>query len=941
MASITKYAGAITQTSGTGYTSFTNLNNILTYNGLAQANITSSETAEVTLTNFGFNLPEGAEPTKVTVTYAHYSFSSNVNSPRITIQSVVDNNKGFAPTTTLTTYSNSYAPTQLTREQVNSNDFGVTFKYTSSGSDDLFIQYIRVTVEYSLSEYELSVKRGSGKYNEEPYEVEATISNLNLTSYNPTLTMTAPTGFKFKNGTGTGSFTKISDTVATWNPSLTKNTASSTCRFVYDTDVTFPDENTNYTGTFTLVESLNGTSKDYTATIYHKPESSGGETGEYTPYITDDALASLEDIVAIVDQEIPNISTTIWDVAFCFPVNGSNTIQLLGEDTPVKYEDDGNWEDGTTYASSDYTAYVCDYENFKFTAPGRYVLLGYEDIDSSTSWSDYDEATPLNKAYFSINPDKEDLTMPSLTILEPTTEELNRLGDGYTYIAQTYLKHTTTDTYPRDWYTNNRIGVFNDTIENNASLEPSDIYENATYWSKALTTVNAYDNLECEFTYNKDNPLYIIFTGDPIETTSYGFDMGTIKYTEPSIIEREVYGGREPNGHYPVPIKALIDEDPSAATITLTGYETSNSVRLYGLPINISRTNIAVRGIQVTGTIESTDRLTLYAKLVLPDGEVGQRSIIIEREAQEFNMGSLGDLWGFHTLPYSGIQDWQIDFSISNLLSNTNSTIQLRDIEVTIWLEEVEKQDISVLIDGEDIAYYGAFIEDVVIPEGLETDTKFITVDGTDMNDAYRQNIREKTITIDFNISECDLKTSTDMLRQITKLFVNEKDQYNRPIPKRVQFSYYPEDYFEYIMTKPFTVRNEISGYNVTAELTIPAGTSYSIDDSVTNTIGYVQGLAAVRPIITIQPSTPNITIKEALSGQTLNIGYSGEWNDKIVEIDCDNRIVLLKTVDDDTEPIDISKYVDHNSDWFRLYGEYAFEGVNCIIRTVSYNERW
>ena len=142
-------------------------------------------------------------------------------------------------------------------------------------------------------------------------------------------------------------------------------------------------------------------------------------------------------------------------------------------------------------------------------------------------------------------------------------------------------------------------------------------------------------------------------------------------------------------------------------------------------------------------------------------------------------------------------------------------------------------------------------------------------------------------------------------------------------------------------MTKPFTVRNEISGYNVTAELTIPAGTSYSIDDSVTNTIGYVQGLAAVRPIITIQPSTPNITIKEALSGQTLNIGYSGEWNDKIVEIDCDNRIVLLKTVDDDADPIDISKYVDHNSDWFRLYGEYTFEGVNCIIRTVSYNERW
>ena len=179
------------------------------------------------------------------------------------------------------------------------------------------------------------------------------------------------------------------------------------------------------------------------------------------------------------------------------------------------------------------------------------------------------------------------------------------------------------------------------------------------------------------------------------------------------------------------------------------------------------------------------------------------------------------------------------------------------------------------------------------------------------------------------------------MLRQITKLFVNEKDQYNRPIPKRVQFSYYPEDYFEYIMTKPFTITSEISGYNVKAELTIPAGTSYSVEDSVTNTIGYVQGLAAVRPIITIQPSSTNITVKESLSGQTFNMGYSGEWDDKIIEINCDDRQVLLKAADDDDAPIDISKYVDHNSDWFRLYGEYSFEGVNCIIRTVTYNERW
>ena len=49
---------------------------------------------------------------------------------------------------------------------------------------------------------------------------------------------------------------------------------------------------------------------------------------------------------------------------------------------------------------------------------------------------------------------------------------------------------------------------------------------------------------------------------------------------------------------------------------------------------------------------------------------------------------------------------------------------------------------------------------------------------------------------------------------------------------------------------------------------------------------------------------------------------------------------IEIYLIDDDNRT-DISKYVDHNSDWFRLQGEYSFEGVNCIIRTVTFNERW
>ena len=177
------------------------------------------------------------------------------------------------------------------------------------------------------------------------------------------------------------------------------------------------------------------------------------------------------------------------------------------------------------------------------------------------------------------------------------------------------------------------------------------------------------------------------------------------------------------------------------------------------------------------------------------------------------------------------------------------------------------------------------------------------------------------------------------MLRQLTKLFVNEKDQYNRPIPKRIQFSHYPNDYFEYIMEEPFDVDTEITDYNIKAQLTVPSGTSYSLYDTVTNTTGNANGLAAINPIITLRPSDVNIQVTEANTGQVFNIAYTGDWNDHTVEIDCEDRKVYLLKGED--ERIDISKYAEYNSDWFRLDGEYEFSSVNCTILSVIFNERW
>ena len=882
---------SVNQTTGGNYAEFQNITSMITSHPVTTDTIngkdsTPNRPSTISFTNFGFEIPNGADITKITVRFWDEqtdSDSFNIPAPTVTLLGVT----GFQKQSTapkkgsFIKHDIVWDNPNITRSQLNSNSFGFEIDYpanSGNGSGTLTLNRPFVLVEYTPSEYSLQLKKASGGYNQQDYVLEASISNLNLTSNNPRVTITNPSGFSFKRGEGTGEWTTSGSTV-TWNPKLSRSVGTSTCRLVYDTEVTFPDSTTAYTGTFSMVENLNSTTTTHNAVILHTPSSEGSETVTGQVTITENSISSLTLLKPEMNYEIP-VNLLLDGACFSFPMNENNEPIFNSESTPVKYYLAGatTWYDGTTYSNSKYECKLAsdDYiSKIKFTSVGRYIIKCYDTVSNSTDYSTYEDLTPKAIILLEAEPVRTNLAFPNFTVLTLTQEELNRLGDGYEYILQCDLKHTTTDTYERDWYTNNRIGICNATFENTPTNE--DIYNNADYWSNALTTVNSYESLECEFTYNSDNPLYIIITGDfTNETSTYGYDKGEISFTEPCIIEKQVYTGREQTGTYPVPILNLLSS---------------------------------------TGN----------ATLTVPTGKT-------------FTLGSLGDLWGFNILTLTDLGSWELELSTSNILNNSPATLVLRDITATFYIEKVESQNITVSIDGEDLSYYGAFIEDVHIPEGLETDTRYLTIDGTDTNDAYRQNIREKSIDITFNISECDLKTSTDMLRQVTKLLVNERDDYNRPIPKQVTFSHYPNDYFEYVLENTLDITTEVSGYTVKAKLVIPSGTSYSIDDTVTNTVGYAQGLAPVKPVITIQPSQPNIQLSETISDQTFNIGYSGDWNNSIVEIDCDNRKVYL--IDDDNRT-DISKYVDHNSDWFRLQGEYSFEGVNCIIRTVTFNERW
>ena len=1025
MAVISKFAGTVSQSTGGHFVSFSNLSNIRnsTSNSHAVSSILIQGKSEnknrpstISCKNFGFNLPAGAEVQKIKVVYRYRKavgsdYSSkhpkrvcNIPAPSISLLGVSGlSGKGVSATTSMTTSTKTFnVAGKVTRAQVNSSNFGCKLDWptnTNKWNGYLRVSYVRVEVEYNLSQYGVSVKKVSGGFNGEDYTVELSISNVNRTSYNPSLTLSSPVGFTYKSCKGTGSLVQNSARSFTWNPKLGSNVGTSSINVVFTPSVTYPSGQSSYSGVFSLSESLNGASNSHTAVITEKPVTSDETAPDTPPSITNkDNTPILTEWhkVKLEEEIIPNLdvdSLHSHNVCFAFPVTSDGTVILNEEDTPILFGIDSSY-DLTTYDSTKEVHIGTDLSKpyfeegglwFSSESTGLFVLFIYSSDDSRYPyWEDYIPQagvyhrgfcndTPDITYFFEVRPDEDDLTVPFFSILEPSEEELNRLGDGYPYVVQSDMKHTTSDSYERDWYKNNRIGVFNNPITDNitvtettdpetgettetvtdstdyTSLTSQEIIENAEYWGNTLTDVNQYESIETQFTYDENYPLYIIITGDYPEAEDYNYTIGSVSFTSPCIIEKSVYKEREPSGNYPVPINSLI-LDTDSAELTIPTLNTSTPVVIYGLPLPDGYGNtdtMHIRGIMITGTIEQSDELVLSAKLTNHQGVSGTRTTVINDydttidSANEFTLGGLGDLWGFTQAETTNLDDWELELTVSNLLNDTEANINLHNIQLTIYTETIQKQVINAQINDEDLSFYGAFIDNVTIPEGLKTDTNFLSIDGTDTNDAYRQNIREKEITLELSIGECDLPTSTVMLRQLTTLLVNDKDQYNRPIPKRVSFSHYPDVYWEYVMEDALDISQEAGAYSIKAKLTIPAGTSYSNETISTNITGFVQGVAAVNPVITIKPQAAEVTLTETVSKQAFHIGYSGNWQEGIVEINCEDRKAYLKTNEDDTNPIDISKYVDFNSDWFNLKGEYSFSGAGCVIRTVDYLERW
>ena len=478
------------------------------------------------------------------------------------------------------------------------------------------------------------------------------------------------------------------------------------------------------------------------------------------------------------------------------------------------------------------------------------------------------------------------------------------------------------------------------------SLTIEEIFEYTDYWSDTVQELNEWENLKVDFPYNEKYPVYIIVTGDYFESN---VDCN-VSFTNFSVIESSTFEELEETAVFPVPIKnTILNEDLSELNLKL--FEKPSRFIIFDFPLgddfSFIEDEFAIMGIELSMDFEFSDQVALTAKLCSPDGSVGTRSIVLDSEDEHVSLGGKFDLWNFKISEISELEKWWFEIEANNIFSSSDdiADLQFKNIQVTAYTNKVKSNLFKVRVEDENVRYYGMFVKKPKIPEGLKTDVKYLSNESSDSNIASRMNIEPKEIELEFRVRGCDLDETTEMLRQLARLFVNERDELNKPIPKKIEFSNYPDVHFLYIMEEPFDSDPSVIDYDSKVKLVIPDGTAFANEDNISSTSGVNKGIAKVKPIITFIPTGDVVEITETISGQYFKITCHDWSTSNTVEIDCINqKISIIDYVNPDTgltEVKDITEDGDFNNDWFVINREFEFKEDNCIIKTVQFTERW
>lgn len=934
MVVVKKYAQNITQTSGQYanqkyYRTWSNLNNLQSEGGVSQCGQSNSistyiggktgtwpRPSTISFKNFGFNIPDYAKITRIRVGYSHYKLKVGgaygvFAAPTITILNAKNlSSKGYAVPTSKKNFVTSFT-TSLTPKQVNDYNFGLKLNYPANSSTNIsIIRLSDVWVEVTYSAVKFSVNSSADNLKphvNKPVDITLDLATAsNLSNYNSSVSVTLPAG-TVCNGkiSGEGSVS-VKNNVLTWNAQLLNQKTASVTFQVYFTTIG--------TKTLNFVED----SSDSSSRLILQVQENTAEVN----VMYDDVVKESEPFEAVVTISADE------------PLNGC-------EDVIVTFSDNFTID----FVESEYA--VTNTGNVYTISPD----LSEKNVNEITftltcNTTGNHEFTTLFETItkvYSVKVRPENLTLPYFARLILDEKVIDRLGDGKDYLVSSVMSLSCSEENSSlyDAYDYNyRIGVFN---ENPTGLETDEDYFSHSVWSEPISVINDFEEKSIAFKYCEDYPVMIFITGEYVEADASAIN---ILYTYPCISEilSEDMSLEEP-GLFPYPVKGLPFADDYCACL-LNSFRTTNQVRAYDIDTSglLTDDNSIIQGVSVNFDVNIDSTMSVLVRLITAEGKIGERSIIVNETTGSLEIGGQFDLWGldFEDFNPETLENCELEIVFLNNYTH-DSYIELNNLHITFHYIEITDSIIKAWVNGIDLRYYNVFINDVKIPAGHNLDVKYLEITGTDSNSAYRSNISQKELEIDFVVPGCDIVETSQFMERISRLFSNDRDKFNKPILNTIEFSHFPGRIWEFIMKDAIDADVEFSTYSGKIKLVIPSGDSRSTDAVITNATGVNSSMAKVNPEIILIANGTTITIVEENSSQKLIINDSTLSGD-MIRIDCANRTVnkLVPQEDGSFVNEDITNKVDFNSDWFLIQGEYRFNCNNTAnIQSISFYERW
>lgn len=958
--------------------------------------------APLKLTNFKFSIPSTAKITKITVYYRHYKPKiggayPNISAPTIDLLNVsASAKKGSAVPTSSTEYSISWSISPKV-SNVNSSNFGVSIKYpanTNTNPGQVRLRNVHIVVTYTNAVSSTSSSSSNQGYYVSQGNIDAANGRIIVVNSDGSISYANSQQEVIENLNGVSSVgvsqtgSSISKSRAylgeTVDISLTisassKITATTKMYIAMPNGVVYVQKKSgngmitneisndlDYQGSenycwIASFSNSNSATVTFTVriisigvqTLSFREETSGKRTSVKITGLMPSSNMTWEDEneIAILGEPCEIIIGSFAQFSFerTFTVTFPEDVTVVWDDTDFTVSQDNNVHTITKQLEQEENLFRC---TVSFPDVGKYTFTVEDDNEDTIT-----RVIKVRPSY---------LTLPYFTKIHADERVLDRLGNSKEYTLSSLMKIIIA---PADadlieaYDYNYRLGVFNTNLPQ--GYDDEYLFENAE-WSQPVSSANTWEDIKVNFFYSDQYPLIFLITGEYIEANAEEIN---IRYTYPCLIEEDYRIMAEAPGLFEYPVKA-VPTDEEIAVIDLQPGQVSNIIKLYDIDVTNfledDDDNIIIEGVTVCFDVTSCDNpVSIMSQLISQDfTKTGNRSLNIESVfLDEDNLtdnntfsgiASLGgtfDLWGldFEDFKLSKLQNLEINLQFLNNYAQPVH-LEFNNLYIVFHYVVLEESKITAKVNGVDLRYFNVFIKGVEIKPGTNNDVKYLDVEGTDANLAYRANIREKEIEMEIRVPGCDVEETSTFVEMLARALMNKRDKFNKPMLNEIEFSHKPNRIWKYLLEDELDLSAEYTDYEGKIKLIVPAGTAYSKELTITNAVGTNSGIAKVNPTLRIIAQGTSICVKETISNQEWRLDDDTLEVGDLLRIDCGERKVYkVEGVDDDnyediddTPDVDITEKVDFNSDWFLIQDDYEFDCENtAIIQSVSFNERW